>query len=369
MKKKAFFFAFILTFCFSCSYSQIDVSNLLLANEVQNSNTHPKNIILLIGDGMGTAQIYAAYTKNHGELNMMRCTASGFSITYSADNYITDSAAGGTALSCGTKTNNGYIGIAPNGDTLTSILELAENKGLVTGLVSTSAVTHATPASFIAHQNSREMYEAIASDFLKTDVEVFIGGGYNHFTVREDGRNLVNELLKKNYSVVKNIDSLNYVTSGKLAALLAPEHMPKISEGRGAMLENSVSKAIELLNQYNTGFFLMVEGSQIDWGGHANDLEYVVNETIDFDNAVGRALEFAAKDGNTLVIVTADHETGGLTLTGGGIASGDITAVFTTIGHSAVMVPVFAFGPGSEKFFGMMQNIEIFQKMKSALGL
>ncbi len=141
----------------------------------------PKNVVFLIGDGMGISQIFAGLTANHGHLFLENCKYIGFSKTQSADNYITDSAAGGTALSAGVKTYNGAIGVDANKKPVKTILEEAEEKGLATGLVSTSAITHATPASFIAHQPNRNMYEEIAADFLKTDIDVFIGGGYRSF--------------------------------------------------------------------------------------------------------------------------------------------------------------------------------------------
>ena len=154
----------------------------------------PKNIVLLIGDGMGVSEVFAGLTGNKGHLFLENCKHIGFSKTQSSDNYITDSAAGGTALSAGVKTYNGAIGVDAAGNPVKTIVEEASEKGLATGLVSTSAITHATPASFIAHQASRSSYEDIAADFLKTDIDVFIGGGLEHFTKRNDGRNLVDEL-------------------------------------------------------------------------------------------------------------------------------------------------------------------------------
>ena len=272
------------------------------------------NVILMIGDGMGTTQIYSGLTANRGSLNLEQFKVAGFSKTYSFSDYITDSAAGGTALSSGYKTYNGAIGV--NSDTVPqpTILEIAEQHGLATGLVSACAVTHATPASFIAHQPSRSMYEAIAADFLKTDIDVFIGGGYDHFTKRADNLNLVDSLKAHGYKVLTSLDQLAAAQGPKIAGLLYPEHPPKMLEGRGDMLAQSAMKAIEVLSKNPKGFFMMIEGSQIDWGGHDNNLDYVSSEMVDFDNTIGRVLEWAKADGHTLVIVTADHETGGLTI-------------------------------------------------------
>ncbi|HEX2937131.1 MAG TPA: alkaline phosphatase [Bacteroidales bacterium] len=327
----------------------------------------PKNIILLIGDGMGLPQVYAAMSVKKETLNIEQAQFIGLSKTYSANNYITDSGAGGTAIACGVKTNNGYIGVDPQKKPVKSILEYAEDNGLATGLVVTSSVTHATPASFIAHQYSRYLDEKIAYDFLKTDIDVFIGGGKKFFMDRKDHLNLIDSLKARKYQISYSIDEARNITSGKLACLTADEHNKTFAEGRGEMLVQSTQTALNILSRNSKGFFMMVEGSMIDWGGHANDIDYVTSELIDFDNAVGAALEFARKDGNTLVIVTADHETGGLSLVNDSITHKPIKN-FSTKDHSAVMVPVYAFGPGAEKFAGIYQNIAIFEKMFDLYG-
>lgn len=326
----------------------------------------PKNIILLIGDGMGVSQVFAGLTANKGHLFLENCKYIGFSRTQSSDNYITDSAAGGTALSAGIKTYNGAIGVDTNGNAVKTILEEACEKGLATGLVSTSAITHATPASFIAHQAGRNSYEDIAADFLKTDIDVFIGGGLDHFTKREDGRNLVEELKQKGYSVETELEKIKKVKKGKLAGLTAEVHNGRMNE-RGDMLPESTETALDILSKNKKGFFLMVEGSQIDWGGHAGSTIYIVEDMLDFDRAIGKTLEFAAKNKETLVIVTADHETGGMALTGGDIANGTVKADYPTGGHTGVMVPVFSYGPGAEEFIGFMENTDIHAKMKKLL--
>ncbi len=322
----------------------------------------PKNIILMIGDGMGTAQLFATYTANGGTLNITNMPFSGFVTTQSADDYTTDSAAGGTALSTGQRTYNGAIAIDVNKKPIPTILEIAEKYGKATGLVSSSAITHATPASFIAHNESRNNYEAIAADFLKTDIDIFIGGGKEFFEKREDGRNLLEELKAKNYQIFDSISEAHGSEEPPLAILTAPKHNSTWPE-RGELIPQGTAKAINVLRQDKDGFFLMVEGSQIDWGGHANNTAYIVKEALDFDKAVGVALQMAAKDNETLIIVTADHETGGMSIDGGNFEKGEVHAKYTTGGHSAVMVPVFAYGPGAEHFTGVMRNTDIFHKM------
>ncbi len=330
----------------------------------------PKNVIFMIGDGMGLTQIQAAMTMNGNYLNFERFHTIGLAKTSSSDNYITDSAAGATAFSTGKKTYNGAIGV--NADTIPekTILEYAEDAGLATGLIATSTITHATPAAFIAHQPSRKMYEEIAADFLKTDIDVFIGGGQNHFNKRADGLDLTDSLKANGYQVAFELEGIKDLKSGKIAALLNADAMPPYSKGRGEMLLPSALKAIEILSQNEAGFFLMIEGSQIDWGGHANDPEYVVSELLDFDKVIGEVLDFAEKEGSTLVIITADHETGGLTLPHSANILEDSTAThFSTTHHTSVMVPVFAKGPGEQDFGGIYENTALFKKMMQALSL
>ena len=326
----------------------------------------PKNIIFLIGDGMGVSQVFAGLTANKGRLYLENCKYIGFSKTSSGDNYITDSAAGGTALSAGVKTYNGAIGVDMNKNPVKTILEEASEKGLATGLVSSSAITHATPASFISHQESRSSYEDIAADFLKTDIDVFIGGGLDHFNKRKDGRNLVDELKTKGYQIETDMQKIKKVKKGKLAGFTAQVHNPRMNE-RGNMLPDATETAINILSNNDKGFFLMVEGSQIDWGGHAASTIYIVEDMLDFDQVIGQALKFAAKDKETLVIVTADHETGGMAITGGSMENGIVQAAFPTGEHTAVMVPVFSYGPGAKEFIGIMENTEIHAKMKKLL--
>lgn len=326
----------------------------------------PKNVILMIGDGMGLSQVSAGLTVNGGHLYLENFKHAGFSKTQSSDNYITDSAAGGTALSSGQKTYNGAIGVNPEKAPVKTILEMAEDKGMSTGLVSTSAITHATPASFIAHRGSRNSYEDIASDFLNTDVDVFIGGGYKHFAQRKDQRDLTKDLQAKGYQVLRNMDEIAKVKSGKLAGLTADEHNEAYPL-RKMSLPLSTTTALNILSQNKKGFFIMVEGSQIDFGGHANNTIYIVNEMLDFDEAIGKALEFAAKDGETLIVVTADHETGGMALVAGNTKVGMLVGKYVSGDHTGVMVPVFAYGPGAELFGGIQENTDIAKKIMQLL--
>jgi alkaline phosphatase len=325
-------------------------------------------VIFLIGDGMGISQIYSAMVPNNNKLALEQFTHIGFSKTYSSNKFTTDSGAGGTALACGVKTKNGMIGMTPDSIPAQSIIELASIQHMSTGIVVASSLTHATPASFIAHQVNRNMYEEIAADYLKTDIDVMIGGGRKYFEDRIDGRNLTDELKAKKYQIAYSLDEVRNVQSGKLAALLYEDQCPPVPQ-RAAMLPDATTLAIQLLHNSNKSFFLMIEGSQIDWAGHENNTKQIIKEMLDFDQTIAYALDFAKQDGNTLVIVTSDHETGGMSILNGKFGSDEMTARYTTKDHSGIPVPVFAYGPGADNFTGFMENTCFKEKLTKLLRL
>jgi len=332
---------------------------------IGNNDAEIRNVILMIGDGMGVSEVFAGFSANNDELYIQYAKSVGLQKTKSKNRYKTDSAASGTAMACGVKTKNGAIGVDEDKEVLKSILEIASENDKSTGLVASAKITHATPASFVAHVPSRKLYEEIAEFFITDQLDVFIGGGLDDFDKREDTKSLLPELNAKGFQIVKTAEELDLIQEGKIAGLLSSGHIARYPE-RGEFLPNSTQKAIEILNQDEDGFFLMVEGSQIDWGGHDNDVGYIVEEMLDFDRAVGQAMKFAAKDGHTLVIITADHETGGLSVHDANPKKGKVEGRFTTGSHSSVMVPVFAYGPGAEDFMGIYENTEIFHKMLAA---
>ncbi len=343
---------------------------------VNEEVTAPKNVILLIGDGTGLSQISSAFYFKKTIPNYARFKHIGLINTSSSRQDITDSGAGATAFACGVKTYNGAIGVADDSTDVKNLVEIISSKNIKSGLISTSSITHATPAAFYAHNISRRSTKEIALDLAESEVDFFAGGGTGYFNNRSDGRNLLNELKEKGFTIdTTALSDFSVIQSySKAAYLLADRHMPKASEGRGDYLAKATELAIQFLSkdEENPNFFMMIEGSQIDWGGHANDGEYLVSELIDFDDAIGKALDFAEQDGNTLVIVTADHETGGFTLAStikkredGSEYSdyNDLSMTFSTNGHSATLIPVFAFGPGSEEFIGVYENTDIFEKI------
>lgn len=341
-------------------------------SELRSSFNRPKNVILLIGDGMGLTQISAGLYGNGNRLNLEEFPVVGIHKPYSADNLITDSAAGATAFAAGVKTYNGAIGVNKDSVPVSTILEQAEKKGLATGMVATSTITHATPASFISHVPSRKMMEEIALDFLKTDIDFFVGGGKKYFDRREmDNRNLIEELQEKEYYVSdysrEELSNIPIDFDKKFAYFTADGEPLPANQGRDYFLPASTLAPIFLSKKSEEGFFLMIESSQIDWGGHANDSEYIISEMIEFDQVIGEMLEWAKEDGETLVIVTADHETGGYAINPGSTMD-EINGAFTSDYHTASLIPVFAYGPGAELFAGIYENTAIYEKMRLAFG-
>jgi len=352
MYKSLFAILFLFSFFYSCTNNQI-----------------PKNIILFIGDGMGPAQVTVLTTVENPS-SMERFTSGGLLKTHSANRYVTDSAAGATAYATGFKTNNKFVAVSPDSQPLKTVVEYAEELGKSTGLVVTCEFTHATPASFVAHVDSRYKYHEIAAQIVDSEVDVIIGGAkgmspkdQKSFETNDDDDYLYKKLAEKmkvvtdlsEFRAVKNVNKLTYFYDS---------HVPGNFNERPLSLKEMTEKAIEILSKNDSGFFLMVEGSQIDWAGHDNEIDGVIGEIIDFDRAIGAALDFAEADKNTLVIVTADHETGGLALRDGSVENKMVLEThFAYEHHTGVMVPVFAQGPQSEIFGGIHENTFVGKKI------
>ena len=339
-----------------------------------NNEVVPKNVILLISDGTGLTQISSAFFFKESSPNYARFNTIGLINTSSSREDVTDSAAGATAFACGVKTYNGAIGVADDSTDVRNLVEIASLRNIKTGMIATSSITHATPASFYAHTLNRGSAEKIAEQLVSSEIDFFAGGGLQFFNNRKDGQNLLHTLNEKQFVIdtVAITDISKIRSNQKVGFLLAKDAMLPTAEGRGDFLPKATELAIQFLSKDKSGFFMMAEGSQIDWGGHANDAPYLVSELIDFDEVIGKALDYAEKDGNTLVIVTSDHETGGFTLSAKKKTSEDgkeysdyseIGMSFSTTGHSAALIPVFAYGPGSEEFAGIYENTNIFEKI------
>ena len=370
MKKTVFLIA-ILIALFACStQKQVIVNN-------QTKIEKPRNIVFLIGDGMGLSQITAGLYTNNNKLNFERMPVVGLHKSYSGNDLITDSAAGATAFSCGCKSYNGAIGVKMDSTPCKTILEALQATGMTTGLLVTCTITHATPACYYAHQPSRSLDENIAKDLVNSGIDLFIGGGTKFFSQRKtDKRNLIDELKAKSYQIEESYkdEFLNktWPVEKKLGFFTADDQPKTVKEGRDYEPGATV-KSLDYLSKRakNNGFFFMIEGSQIDWGGHEGSSEYIISETLDFDKVLGNVLDFAQKDGHTLVIVTADHETGGYAVLKGS-KMGNIKGGFADPGkpgnpnyheHTASLIPVFAYGPGSENFKGIYENTALYDKL------
>ncbi len=362
----------LLTMMYACtSTNQPSTTQNIEEKSIDIPQSKPKNIILLIADGTGLSQISSTLYYSDRSSNYERFKHIGLIKTSSASDLITDSAAGATSFASGIKTYNGAIGVTTDTIAVPTILEELSDIGYATGVVATSTITHATPASFYSHVKYRRMEEEIAVDLTNSTVDFFAGGGLNFFNKRSDKRDLLKELSSNGFEVSTSTitPTMAIDLSKKYGFLLAPEGMPKAIEGRGSFLEDATVLGLNYLSKDSDGFFIMVEGSQIDWGGHANDAGYLIGEMLDFDRALGKVLDFAEETKNTLVIVTADHETGGFTLSSDEGNYNKIKPTFSTGGHSGTMVPVFAYGPGSENFIGIYENTAIYHKIKELLNL
>ena len=331
------------------------------------------NVILMIGDGMGLTQITAGMYANGNEIAFERMPVVGLHKSYSSDNLVTDSAAGATAFSCGEKTYNGAVGVRPDRSPCPTLLELAERQGRPTGLVATSTIVHATPAAFYAHVPQRKQYERIAEYLAGSGVDYFIGGGQKFFADRKrDKRDLLDEMRAGGGQLGSYFDGpfadQQLPSIGAYGYFSALEDPLPVSGGRDYLLE-ATTAGLDFLTARDSsavGVFMMVEGSQIDWGGHANNSAYIISEVIEFSETVNAVLDFAEADGNTLVVVTADHETGGYAINNGSTPD-SIVGEFTSDYHTADLIPVFAYGPGAEAFAGIYENTAIYDKLRAAM--
>lgn len=336
------------------------------ATEHENKPAAPKNIVLVIGDGTGINQISALEFYKEGPIYYDDFPVVGLS-KVSSTSLVTDSAAAGTAMACGQKTYNKAIGVDVNGQALPSITEYMAQKGGANGIISTSSITHATPACFFAHHDDRNDHEIIAGFLPQAPINFFAGPGMKYFNQRTDQVNLMPIFSQNNFE----IDSIlrPHPEAEKVGYLLAPEDMPKMSEGRGPFLQEAADLAIKHLTKNDRGFFMMLEASQVDWGGHDNDFPYMLSELIDLDDTLGFLLNFARRDQNTLIVVTGDHATGGFSLSADDDSYDKINPTFSSTRHNADWIPVFAYGPGAEQFGGVYENTAIFYKIKSLLDL
>lgn len=326
-----------------------------------------KNVILMIGDGMSLMHVYTAWTANRGKLWLENAQATGLSKTWAVKKLVTDSGSGGTSLATGVKTVYHAVGVDPEGKPQTSLVDVAKELGKDAGMAVTCRLWDATPCDFCCHNIDRDKEEELVGDYPTSGVDFVFGGGAQKFTNRKDGRDIFKELQKKGYHVSRTLDDFfAYDKNSRIFAVPYDKDTP-LPDERGDLLAHASMKGISLMNQNKNGFFMMIEGSQLDDYGHFNQLDLLMKETLDFDKTIGEVMKWAAKDGETLVVVTADHETGGLTLVNGNKDEGRVECCFSTKDHSGAMVPVYAFGPGAENFTGIFENTDVFKKIKKLM--
>ena len=376
---------------------------MLVTSCCNNSEPKVKNVIYLIGDGMGFGAVTSLLLSEDEVTGFEQAPVIGLSETCSANNYVTDSAAGGTALATGTRTNNGFVGADPEGNQLTSVLRKAQDMGKKTGIVVNTTLTEATPASFYAGVTSRKMVFDIAKQFTESNVDVAIGGGLDHFIARPDSLDLTATLIEKGYDVFLNWETVLGTDSEKFVGILPLYDLHRREENNGTAsaaegqevclaaqlaslnedvnathlseptvyLEKATVKALDILSRNNKdGFFLMIESAIIDGYGHNNDSDGMIVEMKEFNRTLQNMIDYVNNNPETLLVVTADHETGGTGVYYNGHKPGNEGPVklnFSTSGHTGTVVPVFAFGAGAQEFGCLMKNTDIPKKIEALM--
>ena len=332
------------------------------------TNGKVKNVILLIGDGMGLSQAVAGYFANGSDLAIMKLKNMGYVRTYSASHFTTDSAASGTTYACGVKTTNGFVGMTPDERPAANIPEKLRDKGVAMGVISTDNISGATPSVFYAHVSKRGATVDILAQMTQSKLDLFAAGCRSLW--EKYAPEQVDALKQAGFTVLTDYRLIGDNLSADRIGIIAEDaDVQPVMSGRGDFLPATVRQAIRFLDgKSKKGFFLMAEGAQIDWGSHNNDVKYTVMEVIDFDKAVSEALKFADADGHTLVVITADHETGGMTVPNGDHATKTVKALYTVSGHTGMMVPIYAYGPHSQDFRGVQENIDVHKKIVELLG-
>lgn len=385
------------------SFISIALLSLVLAITGCNNEPKVKNVIYLIGDGMGFGAVTTLLLTEDEPTGFEEAPVIGLSETCSANNYVTDSAAGGTALATGTRTNNGYVGADPDGNQLTSVLRKAQTYGMKTGIVVNTTLTEATPGAFYAGVTSRKMVFDIAKQFTESEIDVAIGGGLDHFIARPDSLDLTATLIENGYDVYLNWETVLNTESDKFVGILPLYDLHRREENNGTAsaaegqevclaaqmaainedinathlseptvyLEKATVKALDVLSRNNKdGFFLMIESAIIDGYGHNNDGEGMIVEMQEFGRTLRAMIDYVNNHPETLLVVTADHETGGTGVYYNGHTpanEGPLRLKFSTSGHTGTVVPVFAYGAGAENFAGVMKNIDIPEKIDALI--
>ena len=338
-------------------------------------NEKVKNVILIIGDGMGLSAVASWMIDTYYAPTCFdRAQFVGISKTYSANSRVTDSAASGTAMACGVKTNNSMLGVLPDGTPVPSLAYLAKAKGLSTGIVVSSHILDATPGAFYGHVLKRGDQKGIIASLLLEKPDIVVGGGRKYFTEAEYvPENMIDKAVEAGFTYVSTPEEFYATRKTPILGLFAEGSYPMAIERDTDYLKDAALHALDILDDNKNGFFAMIEGSHIDHAAHANNAEQLTFEMEEFDKLVNAAFDYADTHKGTLVIVTADHETGGVALLAGSkdFTKGDtgIEVKFATTGHTGSPVPIFAYGASAWKFGQVMENTDINAKIKEVLKL
>lgn len=318
-------------------------------------------IILMIGDGNGLAQIAAGMFVNGNELNLTQLKNMGFVKTQAADDFTTDSAAGATAYSTGLKTNNRFIGMLPSGEFAESLPAILAEYGFKIGIITTDKLSGATPAAFYAHVSERDDVQTIVEFLPDSKLDFFAGGGKSD--LKRSAIDQSTKLDENGFVILDSWAAISSTSKEKIAYFASEESLPSVINGRGDFLKQTTVAGIQFLAKKNSPFFLMVESAMIDSGGHGNSSKMIVEEVLDFDKTIGEVIRYADENPGTLVIITADHETGGVSIPQGSVDDHSVELNFQSDDHTGIPVPIFAYGSHSGDFRGFYENTEVFHKM------
>jgi len=348
----------------------------LAPTDDEHRSPDARNVILFIGDGMGIGHVSAASDLlgfPGGTPAMIDTPHVALVRTWVADNLAPDSASTGTAMATGFKTRKKAVGVLDDGREVRSLFEVAHDQGRATGVITTSGLVDATPATFTVHVEWRDDYHEIFEKMLASDTELLIGGDWTHFSKAKKNRAYLDLLARAEnlgqadgYQVIRDPSSID-TAELPLLALFPPR--PGGGNSHGPPLAETALRAIELLREDPEGFLLLVECEITDEFGHSNNIEEVMNGMRELNAAVAAVLETTEGDGETLVVVTADHDTGTLAVVDGDYEEGRAKVRWATGQHSSQWLPLFAFGPGAERFTGVLDNTEVGKLIAQALGL
>lgn len=321
----------------------------------------PKNIILVIVDGMGVAQVSAADIKSKHGLRFAEFPRCGFIKTWNKDGEVPDDAADYTAIATGQKVPSGYTGISANGDPVKNLFEWAKGKNMLTGLVTTAPLTDPTNVALALHEIPQTTQDQEALDYLKTDFDILIGGANKYFQKRTDKRNLIPDFMKKGYNIETKLGRVDNINVPKTAALLNEQELYR-AKARGSFLKDAaLSSSRAMINGY--GYLLVINNTKVRDAAEVNDLDFVSEEVQDVDAMAGKLLDYMKNDDQTLIIVMGSGEVGGLVVNGFNPKKKNVQATWLSKTKTANLAPVFANGPGSENFSGIYDNTQIFQKI------